>query len=81
MKIEEKIVISKQLALDLIWWLENASAPCMTIGEVHEHWHQFQDKQMTLARDSMKAELEKALVAKKGTNVKWKLMGEENEVK
>lgn len=63
-KSEEKIIISKQLAIDLIWWLEHASAPCMTIGEVHEHWHLFKDSQMTLARDSMKDELEKALVAK-----------------
>ena len=63
MKKDEKIIISKQLARDLIWWLEHASAPCMTIGEVHKHWHLFKDSQMTLARDSMKAELEKALVA------------------
>lgn len=63
MKKQEKIIISKQLAIDLIWWLEHASAPCMTIGEVHEHWHLFKDEQMTLARDAMKDELEKALVA------------------
>lgn len=63
-KNEEKTIISKQLARDLIWWLEHASAPCMTIGEVHERWYQlFSDPQLTLARDSMKDELGKALVA------------------
>lgn len=63
-KKDEKIIISKQLATDLIWWLENASAPCLTIREVQERWYQlFSDPQLTLARDSMKAELEKALVA------------------
>lgn len=60
-KKDEKIIISKQLATDLIWWLENASAPCLTIREVHEHWHLFKDEQMTLARDVMKDELEKAI--------------------
>lgn len=61
MKKDEKIIISKRLATDLLWWLEHASAPCMTIGEVYKHWHQFKDTQLTLARDSMKDELEKAL--------------------
>lgn len=64
MKKQEEIIISRQLATDLLWWLENASAPCLTIREVQERWYQlFSDPQLTLAGDSMKAELEKALVA------------------
>lgn len=63
MKKQEKIIISKQLAIDLLWWLEHASAPCLTFREVQDRWYQlFCDPQLTLARDSMKKELEEALV-------------------
>ena len=79
-KKDEKIIISKRLATDLIWWLEHASAPCMTIGEVYKHWHQFKDTQLTLARDSMKDELEKALVAKKDTKQVWLTIEEAKEL-
>ena len=81
MKKQEEIIISKQLAIDLIWWLENASAPCLTIREVQERWYQlFSDPQLTLARDSMKAELEKALAAKKRWVLEYDPLGlESNE--
>lgn len=61
MKIEEKIVISKQLAIDLIWWLEHADVPFNDFA----YWNgRRQPTQMELARDSMVDELEKVLVAK-----------------
>lgn len=81
MKKQEEIIISKQLAVDLIWWLEHASAPCMTIGEVQDRWYQlFDDPKLTLARDAMKYELEKALVAKKGTKQVWLTLEEAKEI-
>ena len=60
-KKDEKIIISKRLAIDLIWWLEHESAHCMSFSEMQERWYEFGDPQLTLARDSMKKELEEAL--------------------
>lgn len=62
-KKDEKIIISKRLATELIWWLEHADVPYNDFA----YWNgRRQPTKMELARDSMVDELEKALVVKSG---------------
>ena len=58
MKNEEKIIISKKLADDLLWWLQNTSVPYVTWGE---HITQGKTPPMEIARDSMVDELLNAI--------------------
>lgn len=58
MKNEEKIIISKKLADDLLWWLQNTPVPYVTWGE---QITQGKTPPMVIARDSMIDELLNAI--------------------
>ena len=61
-KNEEKIIISKKLADDLLWWLEHAYVPYVTIGERWRHeCNPSKKPAMEIARDSMVDELLNAI--------------------
>ena len=70
-KKDEKIIISKKLAEDLIWWLDHADVP-FNDGWLRRYVNGNREfTQMEIARDSMVEELERAIKqAEKGNETK-----------
>ena len=60
MKKDEKIIISKRLANDLLWWIENAPIP-NNESAWFERWGRNKQSHMEIAWESLVYDLKQAI--------------------